>query len=193
MDIGMNIKKARKKAGVTQKELAEKVKKSERMIQKYENGEVIPSIEIIGKISDVLNVDFYSIVNDPDYEFDNPKYSNTEHDHRLTNAIKSADEKIGVKKWIKNTNIKEILYEVLKNNLEFEDLRKNIDFLGGLLEDEFKSVNNIPSEEYNLMAHAIKSKYTINHFENLIYRLILTIDLDKERVIKQIIELNNKK
>lgn len=55
MNIGDVIKSERKKKKITQKELAEKIGKSERMVQKYENGEVIPSIEIINNIESTLN------------------------------------------------------------------------------------------------------------------------------------------
>jgi len=56
MIIGDIIKIERKKKKITQKHLAEKIGKSERMIQKYESGEVIPSIDILSKIGEVLGV-----------------------------------------------------------------------------------------------------------------------------------------
>lgn len=62
MNIGYIIKGERKKKNLTQKELAEKINKSERMIQKYENGEVTPSIDIITKIADELNVDIIELI-----------------------------------------------------------------------------------------------------------------------------------
>ncbi|WP_279325000.1 helix-turn-helix domain-containing protein [Clostridium perfringens] len=58
LNIGENIKKIRKSKNMTQKELAEKLGKSTRMIQKYENNEVTPSLGVIHKISKILNVNF---------------------------------------------------------------------------------------------------------------------------------------
>lgn len=55
MSIGENIKQYRK-GKMTQKELAKKLKKSERMIQKYENDEVTPSFDMLNEIANILNV-----------------------------------------------------------------------------------------------------------------------------------------
>jgi len=57
MNIGENIRKFRKALGLTQAELSEKIGKSERMVQKYETDEVVPSpsknLEIIAQASEV--------------------------------------------------------------------------------------------------------------------------------------------
>lgn len=63
MNIGDTIKSERKKKNLTQKQLAEKINKSERMIQKYENGEVIPSIEVLNKIGAALGVFIFKFEN----------------------------------------------------------------------------------------------------------------------------------
>ena len=56
-NIGVKIKELRKRNDMTQKQLAECLSKSERMIQKYESGEVQPSIKILKEISDKFGVD----------------------------------------------------------------------------------------------------------------------------------------
>jgi transcriptional regulator with XRE-family HTH domain len=60
--IGDIIKTERKKKKLTQKYLATEIGKSERMLQKYENGEVTPSIEVIEKISEILEVPIFSLL-----------------------------------------------------------------------------------------------------------------------------------
>ncbi|ELC8426421.1 TPA: RstR family transcriptional repressor [Clostridium perfringens] len=62
MDIGNNIKSIRKKNKLTQKDLADKLNKSVRMVQKYENGEVTPNIDVLKKISKILNVSLDSLL-----------------------------------------------------------------------------------------------------------------------------------
>lgn len=62
MDIGNNIKSIRKKNKLTQKDLADKLNKSVRMVQKYENGEVTPNIEVLKEISKILNVSLDSLL-----------------------------------------------------------------------------------------------------------------------------------
>ena len=50
MEIHEIIKKSRKEKGLTQQELADKIDRSLRMVQKYESGEVQPSIEVLNSI-----------------------------------------------------------------------------------------------------------------------------------------------
>ncbi|HBI6990128.1 TPA: helix-turn-helix transcriptional regulator [Clostridium perfringens] len=58
LNIGENIKKRRKEKNMTQKELAKKLGKSTRMIQKYENSEVLPSLGVLNEISKILSIDY---------------------------------------------------------------------------------------------------------------------------------------
>lgn len=50
MIIAKAIREYRLIQGMTQRELSQKIHKSERTIKRYENGETIPSIQILGKI-----------------------------------------------------------------------------------------------------------------------------------------------
>lgn len=56
MNIGEKIKKYRKEAGLTQKQLAEKINRKEITIRKYESGEREPRISIINDICEALNI-----------------------------------------------------------------------------------------------------------------------------------------
>lgn len=53
-ELGFKIKELRKSKKITQKQLATMVSKSERMIQKYESGEVAPTISTFSQISNAL-------------------------------------------------------------------------------------------------------------------------------------------
>jgi len=55
--IGNIIKSLRIREGLTQEELSEKLKLSRSTIGMYENGERIPSIEVLENIADYFNVD----------------------------------------------------------------------------------------------------------------------------------------
>lgn len=63
LTIGDKIKAIRKERGLTQKEFAKKINKSERMIQKYENSEVEPRIEVLRDISLALDISFSELIN----------------------------------------------------------------------------------------------------------------------------------
>ena len=60
--IGTNIVKCRKQIGLTQTELAEKLKKSVRTVQKYENGEIDFSISTLCKIAKTLNIPLLNLL-----------------------------------------------------------------------------------------------------------------------------------
>lgn len=63
MKVSEQIRKYRK-GKMTQKELAERLNKSERMIQKYESGEVTPSIDILNNIAAALDVSVNDLIKD---------------------------------------------------------------------------------------------------------------------------------
>lgn len=56
MDFGKNIAAARKRKGMSQKELADKVGIIYVTIGRYERGEIKPSIDVAKKIADALDV-----------------------------------------------------------------------------------------------------------------------------------------
>ena len=56
MNIGENLKAARKAAGISQVELAERLEVYQKDISRWENGERTPSLECFARICKVLNV-----------------------------------------------------------------------------------------------------------------------------------------
>jgi transcriptional regulator with XRE-family HTH domain len=56
MLLGERIKQLRKEAGWSQGELAEKVGTDARQISRYENGRITPSLDVIVRVAEVLNV-----------------------------------------------------------------------------------------------------------------------------------------
>ena len=58
MITGENIKRLRKKYNLTQTELANKIDRTLRTVQKYEAGEILPPVDIIYKINDIFGGEF---------------------------------------------------------------------------------------------------------------------------------------
>lgn len=56
MPLGERIKELRKEAGWSQGELAEKVATDARQVSRYENGRITPSLDVLVRIAEVLNV-----------------------------------------------------------------------------------------------------------------------------------------
>ena len=61
MDIGEQIKKYRKEANLSQKELGYKLGVSQQHIAQYENGKRIPKLESLERIAGALNVDVWEL------------------------------------------------------------------------------------------------------------------------------------
>lgn len=55
MNLGENIKEARKRAGFTQKKLADQLHVYQKDISRWENNELVPSAITFGKICKILN------------------------------------------------------------------------------------------------------------------------------------------
>ena len=62
--VAKNIIDLRKKNGLTQNELAEKLNYSDNAVSRWERGEVSPSIETLDQMSKVFNVPMSSLIED---------------------------------------------------------------------------------------------------------------------------------
>lgn len=62
MHVGENIKKIRKTMGLSQKELAEKLRTSPQNLAQYESGKRNPKHETLKKIADALGVSLYDLL-----------------------------------------------------------------------------------------------------------------------------------
>ena len=71
--IGERIKVARKAAGLSQTELAKRLEKTMRTVQKYESGEIEPSIAMVNAIAKVLDVSPADLIGyqKPEIQLDN--------------------------------------------------------------------------------------------------------------------------
>lgn len=61
-----NLQKARKKAKVTQADLAKILGVKQATISKYESGEIVPSVEILERIADALELDPRDLIANPE-------------------------------------------------------------------------------------------------------------------------------
>ena len=62
MSIGEKIKSARKAKGLTQPAFADLLGKTTRIVQSYEYGEVLPSLDVIEEISEVLDIAIWQLL-----------------------------------------------------------------------------------------------------------------------------------
>lgn len=86
MSIADNIRKARKDAGLTQKELAKRCTFAEITIRQYETGKREPRSDRLIKIADALGVTVNHLI-----EYTDPD-SLSEQEHRLLHLINKLNE-----------------------------------------------------------------------------------------------------
>lgn len=85
----MNLRIIRKQLGLSQKEIAEKLDCSPTVYSRYETGERQPSIDVLIKLSRILNVSVDEIIGNPIYF--SPGLSVAEQE--LLGAFYNADER----------------------------------------------------------------------------------------------------
>ena len=61
--IGSFIQMRRKEIGLTQKQLGEKLKVTDKAVSKWENGLGCPDVSLLGELSDILGVGIGEILN----------------------------------------------------------------------------------------------------------------------------------
>lgn len=149
MEIGQSIQEARKKAKLTQKELAEKVGIATITVQQYERGVRTPKIETLQKIAQALNIDV-GVLYGVEVNKSNPQYLN-----RLYGKISEVAEKYGrpeeeVVNWINrclSMSDKYDMSEAVANRLEF--------LSGNMAKRVFEQVDSLSADEQLQMAEAV--------------------------------------
>lgn len=106
--VGFNIKRYRKQKKITQKELGDLLDKSLSTIQKYESGEIEVTLDILMKISNLLDVDIYQIL----YEEGSESYKEWKSDKKHENTLDKSYE---------------ALDRILTSNNMYNFTQKNID------------------------------------------------------------------
>lgn len=89
MNIGIVIKEIRKQRGLTQLELSEKTKISERTIQRIEKDAVEPSLYSLKQIGEILEVDLLKIKNKNSMTFINKLLGINLNDNTMTTQEKA--------------------------------------------------------------------------------------------------------
>lgn len=149
MEIGQSIQEARKKAKLTQKELAEKVGIATITVQQYERGVRTPKIETLQKIAQALNIDV-GVLYGVEVDKGNSQYLN-----RLYGKISEVAEKYGrpeeeVVNWINrcfSMSDKYDMSEAVANRLEF--------LSGNMAKRVFEQVDSLSADEQLQMAEAV--------------------------------------
>lgn len=188
MEIGQSIQEARKKAKLTQKELAEKVGIATITVQQYERGVRTPKIETLQKIAQALNIDV-GVLYGVEVDKGNPQYLN-----RLYGKISEVAEKYGrpeeeVVNWINrclSMSDKYDMSEAVANRLEF--------LSGNMAKRVFEQVDSLSADEQLQMAEAVDlltqfEKEERRYVLDTIGRLLLLNDAGLIEAFRRVTEL----
>ena len=119
---GENIKRLRKKYNLTQTELANKIDRTLRTVQKYEAGEILPPVDIIYKINDIFGGEFM-------LTFEIEEKEMVDHPSHYNQGIETIEY---IESWSMNFNtgnvIKYVTRAGYKDN-QLEDLKKAMWYL----------------------------------------------------------------
>lgn len=191
MVINQNIKKFRKAKKLTQKQLAELIHKNTRTIQKYEEGSIIPPVEVIKEIAKTLDVAPIDILG-PGNDFDSmPK---TEEEKRIVGGVyntTSLDELIYSDSELIKQQKENILYSIrelakasnisLEKRFHFEE--KDLEALPfeyhyeyektQFVDIKYKDINfSLTEEDYNKLVNRIIELIAINILASKDYRIL---------------------
>ena len=119
MTIGEYIKQYRKEKGLRQGELANKVNKSLRTIQKYEANQVTPSFKVLEEIAKALDVNYNDF-------FDKPRKTGHKWD-RFNDLIDIPKMKIELAELEALDNICNVYGYTLTEEEDFEELKQLIE------------------------------------------------------------------
>lgn len=138
--IGLNIKKYRKEKGLTQTELADKLGKTLRTVQKYESGDILPSINNIYEIARALEV-FSADILEGECEgftfFDVAREENKEminHPSHYTQGIEAIDYIESHKMNFNIGNVIKYITRAKHKGTELQDLKKGLWYLNREIE-----------------------------------------------------------
>lgn len=162
--VGENIKRFRKKANLTQKELAEKCGFAEITIRQYENGKRAPKIETMQKIATVLAVPISDLIQ-----------SSPEIDpnslHSITSSVEKIQKKynhdssalVSVQKGIKEAN------KVQKSIHSIENLSKDIQKIRKIEDSvqRYFNTDTVPSDNTDIRELSLADLVLLDVFHTL--------------------------
>ena len=140
-ELGLLITKKRKKQNLTQKQLAEKLKVSDKSISKWENGVDEPNLMMLSNICKALNISLKEL----HLNIENPKKEDDKNTKILSNSVF---------KWVFYTisymlfitiimgcATIQTIYQIVSKNIVKEDLKiiwqNSFDWVAGLLQIVF--------------------------------------------------------
>ncbi|RXM74764.1 helix-turn-helix domain-containing protein [Clostridium tetani] len=155
MKVGENIKKYRKKKGLTQKELAKKINLSEISIRRYEKNINTPTIEVLNQIAEALEVSVSALIGEP---FSQALLNKIIKNITSNDPIKEISD-------LTNIDISYLLY-TYSSNAEFslDTEKKLLSLLSNLNKHDLKLLY----DDITLSKNYIVENETINFIESLL-------------------------
>lgn len=186
-NVGLKIKELRKNKGLklgkkyTGEMLASELGISRSYLGDIESGRTTPNELMLSKIADVFDVDIWDILGeDADFEIDNTPTKEELSKEKVTSIIRKIDDNTAIKTWVKNTELRELLLDVVRNNKTdiLKQIRNNITRLADDEAINFKDINSIEVDKYSWEANRIKYDYITNSYELIINKIMKLLNYE---------------
>ncbi|WP_034849439.1 helix-turn-helix domain-containing protein [Clostridium hydrogeniformans] len=170
--LGEVLKNARKEKGLTQDQLGEEIGVSKHTIAKYEQNQREPSLDIITKLINFLDLDFWDLPIGDNLQLDPVPYKEGEE---FGNKIyEQVNKDRHVENFLRNSSVEIIFHQLFYYSSSF-GVKKGI--RGVILEEEDRIKERL-GEKYNpLDFHTIFEKFKFNFHKDLERAILNTIDI----------------
>lgn len=164
MKIGDNIKKYRKNAGLTQKQLGELIDKSTITIRKYESNDITIPIDILNKLAIVLDVPMVLLLGD-----------NSNCDYYTHKSFLTSDYKDEYKKFLSNEENLQRNKTIINAN-QLKQIFYKLNFHYYIVNE--KNIYNGENKDFvNIsLPDGTSTRITFNEFTEFINRIYWSID-----------------
>ena len=171
--LGEVLKNARKKKGLTQDQLGEEIGVSKHTIAKYEQNQREPSLDIITKLINFLDLDFWDLPIGDNLQLDPVPYKEGEE---FGNKIyEQVNKDRHVENFLRNSSVEIIFHQLFYYSSSF-GVKKGIK---GVILAEEERIKGVLGEKYNpLDFHRVFEKFRVDFHKNLERAILNTIDIN---------------
>lgn len=161
MEIGNRIKSARKKEGLTQKQLAEILNVSTITIQNYENNRRKPNIDMINKIAEALGVSQHKLITGKSLsEIVEEVINSTDEIEKAPKKIVEKLSKLSKSDVFTLENVDEMFYSTVFNILSTATENSTLGYkLSDFSGDEVNEISNFVFNSYKLKVNEILERH----------------------------------
>ncbi|MEG1003493.1 MAG: helix-turn-helix transcriptional regulator [Clostridium sp.] len=179
------LKNARRKAGLTQEELANNIGVSKFTIAKYEQGQREPNLDTLSKIINELDIDFWDIIEDKNIEVEaRGIYKKGEEFYK--NIIRRVNRRRGAEDWVYDNYLKDIFRETVERGEGYKISNTINDFIEKACKIDSEDMDVLGVYEFNNKHAKLKRKIIDDIVRSLEFTLELKLKEAEETINRKL-------